>query len=149
MSEKFKLGEFLPFRVTSLAEAMSRSLSQKYREKHDVTVPEWRVLATLAQDGSLNPGELGRRTSMEKPRVSRALSKMEGKGLIKRVTKKTDNRMADIQLSRKGQELYEKIEPVALEWEQMLLSDLTEKEIACVHAVLDKLNARVTPSSGS
>ncbi len=143
MPDKFELGKFLPFRVTALAEGMSRSLSQRYREPYGISVPEWRILATLNRDNSLNAGELRKKTHMEKPRVSRALNKMEKRGLIIREPDICDSRVSNIRLSQKGEKLYKQIEPIAIEWEQALLSDLTDKEIRCVQSVLDKLVLRL------
>lgn len=142
-TKAFELSRFLPFRVTSLAEGMSRSLAQRYRRPFDVTVPEWRILATLNQKTKLTAGELKSETSMEKPRVSRALTKMEKRGVIKRVPDLEDQRITHIQLTPRGRGLYKKIEPVAIAWEQALLTDLSSKEIECVGVVLDKLAARL------
>lgn len=143
MADPFKLNDFLPFQLTALAEAMSRSLASQYREPYDITVPEWRVLASLNHDGSIRASELGRRTSMEKPRVSRTLAKMEKRGLIDKMSETSDSRVRIIRLTPAGRALYAKIEPIAIEWEHKLLADLTNAEIKCVHSVLLKLTKQI------
>ena len=143
MSDHFKLNDFLPFHVTSLAETMSRSLEKQYRESYDITVPEWRVLASLNHEGAIRVSELGRTTSMEKPRVSRALAKMEKKGLIERIAGTSDSRVKIVHLTDRGRTLYSEIEPIAINWEKTLLSGLDTAEIQCVHSVLSKLSKQL------
>ncbi len=144
MLDTIVLSEFLLFRVTSLAEGMSRSLSQRYREPYDVAVPEWRIMACLNQANMLTAGELRDRTCMEKPRVSRALTKMQPRDLIKKSSDLNDNRKINIQLTRGGPAMYRKIEPIAKQWECALVEELTQKEVQCVHSVLDKLSFKLT-----
>lgn len=139
MKNEFKLEDFLPFQLTALSEAMSRSLSNQYRQTFEITVPEWRVLASLSHYGTISASELGYRTSMEKPRVSRALVKMENRRLINKIALASDSRVRMIKLTNKGAELYAEIEPIAIKWEQTLFADLSEAEINCVHSVLCKL----------
>ncbi len=143
MTDSFKLDDFLPFQLTALSEAMSRSLSSRYRQPYEITVPEWRVLASLSHYGPMNASELGRRTSMEKPRVSRALAKMEKRGMLEKASEASDHRVTIIRLTDEGRALYAAIEPIAVEWEQVLLSDLTDAEIKCVHSVLCKLAKQI------
>lgn len=141
--EGLRLERFVPYRLATLADSVSRALGETYDARFGVTIPEWRILAHLGPGGALSAGELSDRTRMEKPRVSRALRRMADKGLIERDTDPRDQRVAVIRVSRSGARLYARIVPLALEWEQDLLAGLSPAERRQLHDLLDRLDARV------
>jgi DNA-binding MarR family transcriptional regulator len=55
--KKLVLENFLPYRLNCLASAVSRDFKAVYGRHYDLTVPEWRVLATLGQFGSGRQGD--------------------------------------------------------------------------------------------
>jgi DNA-binding MarR family transcriptional regulator len=66
-----ELDSFLPYRLVSLSQRISQALSSIYREEFGVSVPEWRILANLAEKGELSPSEIAAQTGRESPAVSR------------------------------------------------------------------------------
>ncbi|MET0169638.1 MAG: MarR family transcriptional regulator, partial [Aliihoeflea sp.] len=52
-----ELETFLPYRLNRLADAVSRDFSSIYRDRHGMTRPEWRLLATLGQYGTMTATE--------------------------------------------------------------------------------------------
>lgn len=139
----FDLGRFLPYRVNVLADLLSRSLALTYQERFGITVPEWRVLATLGAESPLSASEVGNRTHMEKARISRTLSRLLETGLVSRQTASHDNRVAVLRLTRRGMDLYRRIVPVVLEWEARLLEGLSAEERAQLDGLLGRLQGRL------
>jgi len=84
MSDTLTLQHFLPYRCNRLAEQISVSLSRIYVDQFGISVAEWRVLVTLAQEGELRAKNIGQLTNMDKVRVSRAVSALNNKKLLKR-----------------------------------------------------------------
>lgn len=142
------LEEFVPYRLAVLADRVSRALGETYRSRFGVSIPEWRVLAHLGPDGPLSAGEISARTRMEKPRVTRTLQRMTDKGLIERETDPNDQRVAVIRLSEQGADLYTRIAPLALRWEEQLLEGLSADERAALRRLLDRLDERVDRLGG-
>ena len=70
---KLQLEQFLPYRLNRIASAVSQDFRSIYGPNHDLTIPEWRVLATLGQFEELSAKEIGRHSSMHKTKVSRAV----------------------------------------------------------------------------
>lgn len=138
-----ELESFLPYRFHVLAELLSRSLASIYQDRFGISVAEWRILATLGRESPLSAGEVGRRTHMEKPRVSRALGRMQEAGLLVRRVDHHDHRVAVLRLSRRGEDLYRRIAPLALEWEQQLLTELDGHDRARLDHLLDHLLNRL------
>ncbi|WP_324617453.1 MarR family winged helix-turn-helix transcriptional regulator [Microvirga alba] len=75
---KLELEKFLPYRLNRIASVVSRGFRAVYGRHHDLTIPEWRVLATLGQFEEMSAREIGLHSSMHKTKVSRAVRALEG-----------------------------------------------------------------------
>ncbi|WP_282610256.1 MarR family winged helix-turn-helix transcriptional regulator [Pelagibius sp. Alg239-R121] len=138
-----ELDNFLPYRLSVLNNLVSRALASQYQARFGLSIPEWRVMANLGRAAPLSANEVAERTSMDKVKVSRAISRMQTAGLVKRETDARDNRVSSLKLSAKGKRIYDKIAPMALAWEREFLSVLSEKEITAFDKILEKLDKRI------
>jgi DNA-binding MarR family transcriptional regulator len=129
--------------MVDLASNISLALSKIYKQEFDITIPEWRVLAQLAQQQKLYSKDIGKITSMDKSKVSRAVKALESKRYLIRQLDKKDNRAAYLSLNKQGKALYQKIEPKALEWERQLVEILDLNEHKELMRILDKLDKQV------
>ncbi len=143
MDEQLRLRQFLPYRCNALAQQISVSLSRIYGERFGITVPEWRLLVTLAEYGELSAKQVAALTSMDKVRVSRAVSLMADKRLLARRPCRRDSRSQLLRLTRKGRALYARVAPEVLTWEEDLLQPLADNERRTLFALLDKLELRL------
>lgn len=139
----FVLARFAPYRVVALGRAMSRQLAQAYADE-DITIPEWRVLATLGQADAIAARDVVAMTPMDKMAVSRAVASLETKGYVRRRADPNDKRVVKVSLTEAGRRLFERIAALALDYEARALSSLTEEERAAFDALLAKLE-RATP----
>jgi DNA-binding MarR family transcriptional regulator len=137
-----ELETFLPYRLSVVAEAVSRALSAVYADRFDLTRDEWRVLAQLADARELKATELGARTSLPKMAVSRAVTRMERDGLIARTPDADDRRNLVVRLLPPGRALYRKVEPMVLEREAYLREGMGEAEQRALTEALARLEAR-------
>ena len=117
-----QLEEFVPFRLNRLAEAVSRQLSEIYRDRFALEIPEWRVLVTLGQAGRCTAQQIAASTRMHKTRVSRAVAAMQERRLLTRSSNTRDGREVPLCLSRSGRRMYAALVPLARERERDLLS---------------------------
>jgi len=141
--DSVQLNQFVPYRMVHLASNISLALSKIYKQTFDITIPEWRVLAQLAEQQKLYSKDIGEITSMDKSKVSRAVKALESKDYLIKQTDKKDNRAVYLSLSVKGQSLYQKIAPKALQWEKQFISVLEASEHRNLMKVLDKLDKQV------
>jgi DNA-binding MarR family transcriptional regulator len=137
------LEEFLPYRMVDLASRMSRALGAAYGARFDLTIPEWRVVAVLGRFGPLPAGAIAERTSMDKPKVTRALKRLESAGRVTRTADVRDRRSVEIALTPLGLVLFGEVARLALAWEQELLAGLTSAERADLATTLDRLTERL------
>lgn len=136
------LEEFLPYRLAILAHKTSRELSGVYGARFGLSIPEWRILANLGRFGPLYAGELAERSSMGKPKVTRALQRLEAGGIVQRAIDAEDRRQVRLALTRRGRAMFREIAALALDWERQFLSPLSEAERKTLDRVLTKLMRR-------
>lgn len=136
------LSSFFPYRVATLAEEVSRCLSQVYSARFQLNRDEWRVLSALSQHSPMKTAEVIHHTNLEKMQVSRAVSSLEEAGIIKRSTDDDDRRNRVLALTPAGRQLVRKIVPLVLAREQFLLEALDEQEHEVLLRAMDKLGQR-------
>jgi DNA-binding MarR family transcriptional regulator len=140
-SGTLRLEAFVPFRLNRLADAVSVHLSEVYRDRFGLEIPEWRILVTVGQRRECTAQFVASSTRMHKTRVSRAVSSLEARSLIARTVKEADGREMSLQLTRQGRRMYEALVPLALRREAGLLSCLAPQERRAFLFALGRLEA--------
>lgn len=133
------LDDFLPYRLSIAANAVSRLVAAAYERKFDLSIPEWRLIAVLHQDKSATQQALVRRTMMDKVAVSRAAQSLAKRGLLRRDEHKQDGRAIHTTLTRAGRTLYAAIAPAALRYERRLLASFSKAEVKALNGLLQRL----------
>lgn len=141
--QELQLESFLPYLVNNLADRISTGLSRIYAGEYGLSIPEWRVLANLAEHRVLSATQIVTTTAMEKSKVSRAVKSLSSRGLISQSRREDDNRARDLALTPAGEALYRKLVPQALEWERELLECLSAGEYRDLMHLLGKLRQQV------
>src|SRR6478735_9684412 len=118
------LEAFLPYRLNRIAAAVSQDFRSVYGPHHDLTIPEWRVLATLGQCEKISAKEIGRHSSMHKTKVSRAVRALEERRWLTRRESEEDRREEILSLTTQGRKVYKDIVPKALAFEKQILDRL-------------------------
>ncbi|MEO1678196.1 MAG: MarR family winged helix-turn-helix transcriptional regulator [Pseudomonadota bacterium] len=137
----FHLSAFLPYRLAVLSERVSRRLSAVYMQCHGLTVAEWRVLVHLQRRGKVSVRDIHECVNLEKPRVSRAVSRLEADGLVRKIAGQEDARLVEISLTARGLAALGEILPAVTAIEARLLAALTREEADMFFAVMEKLHA--------
>lgn len=127
-NEALQLETFLPYRLNRLADAVSRDFSRIYRDRHGMTRPEWRLLATLGQYGTMTATDIGRHSAMHKTKVSRAVSALERRGWIKREAHEADRRLEHLTLTKAGDTAYRELVPLARTFEKGLFQNMCDAD---------------------
>lgn len=135
------LDRFLPYLLVVLASRTSRSLAAVYEARFGISIPEWRVLAHLAQNRDVSVREIHERVDMDKSKVSRAAARLEAAGLIEKRAGAADRRLVALGLTAAGEATFAAIVPLALAHERELLSVLEPGERAVFTAAVGKLLA--------
>jgi DNA-binding MarR family transcriptional regulator len=118
-------------------------------ESSDLTIPEWRALAVIAEHQELSPTAVGRHTAMDKVKVSRATQSLVAKGLLRQSQDPRDGRGRLLRLTRKGVAVHAKIVPLATRLESMLFDELSHADIVALNRALSKLSTRLETNGGN
>ena len=146
--QALELENFLPYRLSILAQAVSESLYRLYADRFGLTVTQWRVMAALGRFAPLTASEVGQRIVMDKVAVSRAVTALLRRGLVERVTDRADRRRASLRLSARGKALHARIVPIALDYEKRLVAALDAGERRRLDALTDRLLERARALGG-
>ena len=141
-SQALALENFLPYRLSILAQIVSESLHDLYAGPFGLTVTQWRVMAALGRFAPLTASDVGKRIVMDKVAVSRAVSGLMKRGLVERATDKADRRRASLRLSARGRAMHARIVPIALGYEARLGAALSAEEARVFNTLSDRLFAR-------
>lgn len=134
-----RLQEYLPYRLSVAANAVSRLIARAYEERFGLKIAQWRLIAVLADEGALTQQALCGRTVMDKVTVMRAAQGLVRRGLVRRLANTADGRSHRLALTRSGERMYRDIVPLALEHEARLLRGLGWQDIAQLDRLLRQL----------
>jgi DNA-binding MarR family transcriptional regulator len=143
------LQDFLPYRLSVVTEAVSSLFATHYQDRFGLSIPEWRVIAVVGQQGGPSTQEVIEHTGMDRVRVSRAVIRLADKGLLERLQHPRDQRAQLLRLSRQGRAVYREIVPLAREMQAALASALTEAEQQQLGVILRKIGCRTRELAGA
>jgi len=129
----------LPYRLSVAAEVVSRLVATRHLAKADLSMSEWRLLASVGRFGVLSPTAAGERTAMDKVKISRAALSLVARGLVRQTQDPEDGRGRLLRLTRKGSASYATVAPTARSIEAALTAGLTKSEVAVLYKALNKL----------
>jgi len=147
VGETLALDDYLPFRLSVASNAVSRLIARAYEDRFGLTIPQWRLMAVLAE-GALTPQAIVSRTAMDKVTVSRAARDLLTRRLVERTASATDRRSHTLCLSAAGARLHGEIAPLARAYEAALLAGLAPAEVAQLKRLLLRLEAAAARLSG-
>jgi DNA-binding MarR family transcriptional regulator len=139
MKDDLILEDFLPYRLSITSHTVSTNIARVYEKRFGVSIPEWRVIAVLGRYPGLSAVEVADRTLMDKVAVSRAVTKLIKNGRIDREFADADRRRSILNLSEEGMKVHNEIAPLALEFEQQLVQDISEDDYEKFNSVLEQL----------
>ena len=138
-SQALELENFLPYRLSILAQIVSESLHDLYAAPFGLSVAQWRVMAALGRFAPLAASDVGQRIVMDKVAVSRAVAGLMKRGLVERATDRTDRRRTLLRLSGRGRAMHARIVPLALDYEARLYGALSAGERRSFDALSKRL----------
>ena len=116
------------------------ALSSEYRERYELDIPEWRVLATLGfRNGACSAQYISDCTRTHKSTISRAVTALMQRQIVERVENEDDRREFALRLTRRGETLYQKLIPRLLRKEQEILACLSARERKELASLLGKI----------
>jgi DNA-binding MarR family transcriptional regulator len=142
---KLDLGDYLPYLVNRVGTIIAEQFGADALARHGLSIAEWRVLAVLASNGGQRQIDLADLTSTEASTLSRLVSRLIRVGLVTRTRSANSNREVVVKLSPKGSALVGRLIPIALDYQQAAIGNLSAQELAvlkrCLRRVYDNMKA--------
>ncbi|NUH64023.1 MarR family transcriptional regulator [Sulfitobacter sp. S0837] len=117
------VSDYLLYLLAAASDAASAQFHTKVR-KAGLRVPEWRVLACLADTDGAMITQLARRALAEQSRLTRIIGQMEDRGLLIRRSDPADGRRVRVYLTDAGRALTAELVPQAQKHEAALMEML-------------------------
>ncbi len=143
VTDRLKLDDFLPYRLSIASNRVSDAVAGTYRALFGLRISEWRLVAVLAESAGLSQQALGTRTQMDKVTVSRAAIALVDRGLVVRAPNPGDQRSHILALSEAGRALYAEVAPKALEIEKRLFGAFDAGELEHFRSMLARVEDAV------
>lgn len=134
-----KLETFLPYRLNVVASLVSHALSRIYSERYGIGIPEWRVLVTLGQYGTMTGKAVGAHSHQHKTKVSRAVALLEKRKFVARRLNRDDMREAFLSLTPAGRAIYEELAPIAIDFAKHLTEAIAPADRAAFDRAIESL----------
>jgi DNA-binding MarR family transcriptional regulator len=132
----------LPHACSFIANRVSLTLERMYGQMFGLSVVGWRVLAILGAHSPLSAKALAELTAMDQVSISRAVEQLAGNKLVSRRIDTSDRRRVVLRLSKKGEEVYNRVLPVMFACENALISGLCSEDVATVRRIMKILIER-------
>ncbi len=133
------LDDFLPYRLSFTSNLVSEAIARAYEALFGLRIPEWRLIAVIAEHDGITQQAIGLRTRMDKVTVSRAAVSLTERGLIERRPNPEDRRSHLLVLGPTGRRLYAEIVPKALELEARVFGAFTQAELDFFQSMLRRI----------
>lgn len=115
--------------------------------RHGVYEGQQFILRSLWSQDGLTPGEVAKRLGLSTPTITRATTRMEAAGLLRREPHPTDRRLVRLHLTERGRDLEATIEDEMAGLTDRALAGFDDAERAAVVRALDRIRHNLTPDS--
>lgn len=142
MATALVLDRFIPYRLSVASNLVSDAVASTYETLFALTIPEWRLIAVIAEAAPITQAEIARRTRMDKVTVSRAAIALVARGLLARADNSADKRSHVLALTALGRTLYDAVAPKALELEKLLFAAFPPRALRRFVTMLRRIEQR-------
>ncbi|WP_251552130.1 MarR family winged helix-turn-helix transcriptional regulator [Neobacillus muris] len=110
--------------------------------RHDLHRAQWTIIYYLENFGSATLVELSNYQGVEKPTITRTVSQLEELGYVEQVPEK-DKRKKQMQLTKSGKQLYQKVRMTVDEYEENILRGISEEDQLTAIRVMDEIRKNI------
>ena len=127
------------WRICFVANSFVFPLYRDMELTRQLTRPEFVTLFCLGTAGALVAQDIVEATGLPKNSISRAVKRLQERGLIRRRNDSTDKRRVFLSLSKTGERLYGEVLPGLIAREQAALDALTASERRTLNSLMMKV----------
>jgi DNA-binding MarR family transcriptional regulator len=135
------LSDNIGYLVGDVSHRLYQQVSHLFRKNEfKVTIEQFSVLTLLWYEDGIKQQDIANRLNRDKTTITRVINNMVKQNLVVKVPDKTDRRVYGIYLTHYGKELESQMVNTAGEVYVNMLKGLSDKEIAEVTRILNKID---------
>ncbi len=132
----------VPYLLNRVGVALGERFSAEIRA-HDVTLPMYRVLASLRQSGAATLGELSELVTVEMSTLSRLIGTMDRRGFVSRIRPAGNGRIVQISLTDTGGTMADELMQIAMRFEDTSIAALNGRQVEDLKATLRSIERQI------
>jgi len=132
---------YIPLRLSLLARMIEREMSRQMHSPYDLSVAEWRVLATTCSSGPATATDVAASFEADKGQVSRAVATLIEKGFIMRAAGGGSRRM--LSPTPRGREVFDELHARRQEYYRTIMADIPPEALRAFNDVLSQIARQV------
>jgi DNA-binding MarR family transcriptional regulator len=141
--------DHLPYRLLLLARMIDRQASRQLQAQFDLSLAEWRVLAFICASGPASASAIGRAGGIDRAEISRAVARLEAKGLATRERDGSNRKRLIITATRAGRDLFEAVREDRRAFFRSVIEPVAEHERSVVERALAQMAERIDQLSAA
>lgn len=141
--KSFDLESALPYLLNRAGVGIGEAFSDQL-VAFDISLPMWRVLASLLHRDGQRVTALSAHTSIEVSTLSRLVAGMEKRKLLCRTVAEDDARAVSVKLTDQGRELAWKVVPFAELYERIALAHISAEDAVLLKRLLTQVYQNIS-----
>jgi len=133
------LGSYVPALLTAITSGLSSGPARRHLKGFGLGIIEWRMVAALAACPDMTASEICQTIGLDKAAASRSLLVLERLKFVSGADDPKDQRTRRFKLISAGLQFHDRIFPIALERERLMLAQLSSKDIGILIDLLNKI----------
>jgi len=132
--------------IGSILAQVARLFRRRFDERSrdvGVTRPQWHTLSLLVKNPGINQGRLAYLLEVEPITLGRMIDRLQDAGLVERRDDPADRRAWRIHLSRKGEELWQSLRPLARETVDSAMEGIDDADRDLLIALLARIRGNL------
>lgn len=138
------LDNHIPALLFALGAKISLHAQRENARELGLDMCEWRTIQILGLDGVSTINNVADRIAMDRGGTSRAIARLEKRGLVQRHGSTQDRRTSSVELTLIGTGLHEKVASFANARAERLTRELSVDEINALTGILKKLDLEIS-----
>jgi DNA-binding MarR family transcriptional regulator len=136
----------LLYRIARIATLADRSGQLNLSRRFGLNLGDWRVLSVIRALAPATLTELVGELHLDKGQLSRSISNLVGRGLVRQSASRQNRRRTLLELTAAGHRLHDRILPFVIGRNATMMQELSAVERTELLRLLDKVMAAVTRS---
>lgn len=135
----YRFTSSLPYLLNRVGVRMGELFTQRLTER-GLTLPMYRVLAVLRQEGPQRLGDLSTMVTVEMSTLSRLVTAMKKNGLLTRTRPEENARTVSIGLTGEGEKLADELMPLAAHFEDVGTRTFSREQVEWLKEALTRIH---------